>query len=150
MAPHVEHLWTILSKGVAKDPAGGLSIIGLVDALHVPRLPETGFLPFGVFVLSYWRRNREPGTTFQQRIVVQCESDGQRFVLPGEDQVPLNNRHLFCAIRQLDRIPIGGHGQHMVIVQRKDSPASEWVDAPPTAGLWIASDEMIKGLPPVG
>jgi hypothetical protein len=144
----IEHLWTILCKGVAKDERG-LSIIGLVDMVHVPALPADRQIDFDCYVLSYWRRNFGEGTTIQQRLSFRYEDDGTRWVIEGEDQIVLLTRHLFCAIRPVHRLPIGGHGQHMFVVQRKDTPEAEWIDAPPTAGLWVASDEMVSKIPPL-
>jgi hypothetical protein len=146
---HVEHLWTIMCSGVIRDERG-ISIIGLMDMMHVPELPASREIEFGGFVLSYWRRNLEPGTTIRQRIAFEYIEgvEKQRWHLDGEDQIVLENRHLFCAIRQFPRLPIGGYGQHMFVIQRQDRNGGEWVDAPPTAGLWLASDEMIRNMAP--
>lgn len=148
MVQHVEHLWTILSKGVSSDARVGLSLSGLIDMVHVPVLPANGQLNFDCYVLSCWRRNFDPGTTLSQRVIVEYQIDGRRWGIPGEETIVLEDRHLFCAIRSVQRLPIGGYGQHMVIVQRQDVPGAEWIDAPPTAGLWVASSEMLGRLPP--
>ncbi|HEV3192462.1 MAG TPA: hypothetical protein VGY54_18255 [Polyangiaceae bacterium] len=147
MLEHVEHLWTILCRGVTKDESG-LSLIGLIDMVHLPQIPAGPELDFECCVLSYWRRNLEPGTTIRQRLAFEYCEVAKRWVLDGEDEIVLTKRHLFCAIRQIHRLPIGGYGQHMFVVQRQDRAGGEWIDVPPTAGLWLASDEMIKGLPP--
>jgi hypothetical protein len=123
--------------------------MGLIDMVHVPQLPADGKLDYPCCVLSYWRRNLDPGTILRQRVVFEYREDGTRWVLPGEEIVDLRDRHLFCAIRQIRGLPVGGYGQHMFVVQRQDNPGDDWVDAPPTAGLWVASNEMVAGIAPV-
>jgi hypothetical protein len=148
MVPHVEHLWTILCKVVGKDAQGGLALIGLIDMIHVPDLPENGKLGFDCHVLSYWRRNFDPGTVLRQRLVMEYQVDGRRWPLAGEEKIVVTDRHLYCAITPIHHFPIGGYGQHMVVVQRQDAPDGEWSDALPTAGIWVASTAMMASLPP--
>jgi hypothetical protein len=135
--PDVEHLWTIACHGVTSDETGGLTLHRLMDMIVLGELPgEPVIVPVACTVLSQWRRNTEPGRTLQERIMLQ-HPDGLRVQVSAPHEVNLSTRHLFCAITHVPQLPLRGNGQYWFVVQRQDAGGGEWIDAPPTAGLWV-------------
>jgi len=143
--PHVEHLWTVLCRSVRLGPDGLMTLDGLIDMVRVDGLPsEPVQVPFECFVISQWRRNEDPGTSFLQRVAFQFEHRAEtRVQVAGPDEVRVVDQHLFSVVNRIPALPLMGHGQYWFIVQQQ-APGGEWSDVTPTAGLWVPSPEMLN------
>ncbi len=144
MAEHVEHLSTVLCTKASKD-SGLFSLVGLVDMIVVPNLPQ-GLVTIRVsqVVYSSWRRTGDPGVTVQQRIMFESEKDGGRVQVAGPHEVDLTKRHLCAIVAPITVLPIRGYGQYNFVVER--AAGDVWDAVAPKAGLWVASPEMASAV----
>jgi hypothetical protein len=146
MSEHVEHLWTVLCRGIRREPNGLVSLERLLDAVTISDLPpEPAQIQFECFVASHWRRNRDPGFEFRQRVMFQRGDDAHtRVQVAGPDAVRVVDRHLFSVINKIPALPLQGYGQYFFVVERESN--GNWEAAAPTAGLWVSSPEMLAAL----
>jgi hypothetical protein len=141
MSEHVEHLWTVLCRSVHRDAQGLVSLDGLLDMVHIGALPsEPALIDFECYVVSHWRRNRDPGVELRQRVMFQREDDvGTRVQVAEPAAVGLQRKHLFMVINRVRALPVQGYGQYFFVVEREVD--ARWQAVAPSAGLWIPSPQ---------